>query len=212
MPRSETSIEKDAREAAERIDRDKALRDQLTFLPEDEADQVPEASGKGRPPGSKNKGSSQLRDWLASTGRVMPEERIAQMAGLDRGVGDPVEAAITTTERILAWAHDGAHIPPKTAPKPTAAQRIEVFKSVYAQQQRAAEALLPYGTPKASPDVSVSQTTTIVMAGGQQPAGQPGDQARDVTPKPSKLRPPPMPGETQQKQSLSDGPDPSETK
>jgi hypothetical protein len=196
---------------AERIERAAELGQQLTFLPDElpaEADQG-EGAAIGRPAGARNKASSQMRDWLAARGFRLPEEVLVQMAGLD-AQEDAVLVAMARTERILAWAFDvGADVPlPKgTARVATPAKRLEVFMQVFTIQLRAAEAMLPYGAAKASPDVNVVQRTTIVMPGAAAPA-DPAASARDVTPRSDgRMRPPPLPGEVQRNQGVAGAPD-----
>ena len=46
----------------------------------------------GRPAGAKNKGSSQMRDWLAARGYRLPEEVLVEMAGM------------ATTQDVFTWA------------------------------------------------------------------------------------------------------------
>lgn len=202
MAKLRNQWEQTARQAAERIDRDRDLAEQLTMLPDDSGDLPAEVPTKGRPPGSTNKGSSQMREWLASRGLRLPEDVIVQMAGLSDSA-DAITTAMAKTERILAWAFDGAHIGDKAAPYATATMRLQTFMQVYTIQLRAAEALLPYGTPKASPDVQVTQQTTFILSGGQGP--EQGQTIRDVTPQSGRsMAPPPLPKETQQNQQVSE--------
>ena len=83
MPK-QNSLEKMAGEAAVRLDKARAAGQQLTFLP----DETPEQTGTvetrraGRPPGAQNKGSSELRKYLAAQGCRQPEDVLAEMAGL----------------------------------------------------------------------------------------------------------------------------------
>ena len=221
MAKARNQYERQARRAAARIDRDRGLAEQLTFLSEPGAaglpagrDQDVGAVGKprGRPAGAKNKGSSQLRQWLAEQGYVLPEEQIAQIAGLTGGSGDVVAETIARAERLMAWAYDGAHIGKGAAPKPTAHMRLEVFKFLYASARQAAEALLPYGTPKAAPEVAVNQTVNVLVPTGPGAAHRPGDGARVVSPASNgRMTPPPLPNEMQQEQQVSeDDPDGSD--
>jgi hypothetical protein len=208
MAKARNQWEVDARAMAERIERAAELGQQLTFLPDEvpgEGDQG-EGGAVGRPAGARNKASSQMRDWLAARGFRLPEEVLVQMAGLD-AQEDAVLVAMARTERILAWAFDvGEDVPlPKgTARVATPAKRLEVFMQVFTIQLRAAEAMMPYGAAKASPDISVTQRTTIVMPGAAGPA-DPAASARDVTPRSDgRMRPPPLPGEMQRNQGVAD--------
>jgi hypothetical protein len=180
-----------AQAAAERIARDDELRRQLTLLPDEVPERVEEgeARGPGRPKGAKGKVSSQVRDWLAHRGYRMPEEVLGEMLGMARGDTDLMAEAMIEAERVLAWAGDGArnviwngtrHVELEGPWQATPEQRLEVFKGIYAMKLRAAEALLPFGAPKASPEAGGGGTTVVMMP------VMPGQQApRDVTPGPA---------------------------
>ena len=190
MAKPNNQYEKLATEAAKRINQDRALGRQLTMLP-DEAPEDETGQPIGRPKGAQNKGSSQLRDWLAAKGWHMPEDVIAQMAGLTGGASvDAIGYAMAQTERILAWAADGAAKEGKKGDKrewiPTGGQRLETFKALYAIQLRAAEALLPYGTPKAAGHEPPPQITQLILPGAATPS-DPALAARDITPRPGQL-------------------------
>lgn len=213
MARSETEWEQLAREAAARIDRQRELSGQLSFFPEDaaqgededraqgdgEGDDAPKA---GRPKGAKNKGSSQLRDYLAAQGCRMPEDVLAEVAGLNSR-DDAVSLAMRQTERVLAWAFDGAHIPKKGAPKATAALRLQVFQQQYGAILSAAAAILPYVAAKASPEVQVNDNRTFIVPTA--PARRdPASGARDVTPPAGgRMVPRNVAHQIEQKQTLS---------
>lgn len=212
MAKARNLFEVQAREAAARIDRDRELAEQLSFLPEPAEPAVPapaarDAAGKrtGRPPGSPNKGSSQLRQWLAEQGYTLPEAQLAQIAGLAGG-GDVVGETIARAERVIAWMLDGAELSGTERRKALTALKVDMFKFLFAHARQAAEALLPYGTPKAAPDVAVQQNVTFVVPTAPAAPGRPGDGARVVNPVPGgRMAPPPLPGEMQQDQSLSEG-------
>lgn len=193
-----------ARAAAERIDASRAMQQQLTLLPDEQADQGGEVR-RGRGAG---RAMSQMRDWLASRGLRLPEEVLAEMAGLQHRE-DVILATMADAERILAWAETGA-VSAKGAPAvQTLAQRVNVFMQLWAMRLRAADALMPYGAPKATPDAAPVNVTQIVVAGGQQAPQQPAqaiDQARDVTTGARRIGPPPMPHQIQHYQSVSDAP------
>ncbi|WP_284262489.1 hypothetical protein [Roseicyclus amphidinii] len=180
--------------AAERIQRDGELRRQLTLLPDEVPETVEggEARGPGRPKGAKGKVSSQVRDWLAHRGYRMPEEVLGQMLGMARGDSDLMQEAIIEAERVLAWAGDGArniiwdgkrHRELDGAWQATPEARIELFRGLYAMKLRAAEALLPYGAPKASPEGDQARQLVVMVPMAPSHPGQPAPhQARDVTP------------------------------
>lgn len=178
-----------ARDAAQRIEEARAAGEQLTFLPDEPA---PGAAG-GRPPRGKGKITSQLRDWCAAKGLRMPEDVLIEMAGM-ASTEDAFLTAMARTEQLLAWAQAGA-TGYKGAPiEPSMAQRLAAFQFVYTAQLRAAEALLPYGLGKVTPDAAPPVLVPVMVAAprGEAPS-RPGDQARDVTPDPRRIGPPPMP-------------------
>lgn len=172
MAKPRNSAEVLAQQAAERLDAARATGEQLALLvDEDGRTPVEVGSGKvGRPKGAKNKGSNQMRDWLASKGYRMPEDVLAEMAGLASSEG-AILTAMRHADQVLTWAYVGAA--GGAAPKPE--QRVAMFMQLYAAQLRAADALLPYGAPKATPDV-VHQTAVQIIT----PAAP--SEPRDVTP------------------------------
>ena len=167
-----------AAKAAERIERARARGDQLTFLPDEEPtrEEAREQGAPGRPKGAKNKVSSQMRDWLASKGYRMPEETLAEMAGLASSEPAMMQA-MGEAEQVLAWAYDGADIPKGATKNPTPRLRIEVFMQLYTIKLRAADALLPYGAPKATPDPGDGVPVVPVLM--PYPVAQ-GDTARQI--------------------------------
>jgi hypothetical protein len=208
MAKANNTFERNAAKAAERIAKAHQMGEQLALLP-DEAGRTPQdvAEGRkvGRPKGAANKGSSQMREWLAAQGYRMPEQQLAQLACLD-GSGDLILSVMQRTEQMLAWAYAdaaGTKADPKT---PTSAQRLAQFNFCLGVALRAADALLPYGAPKATPDVAVQQITNVIVP--STPEG-PGDRARvvDVAPaqKGNRMRPAGWDAENQQNQSLSKG-------
>ena len=204
MAKARNQWEREAREMAERIERAAEAGEQLTFLVDESAGGELEASDDGSSSGrGKGKAMSQMREWLAAKGYQLPEEVLVQMAGLDVQA-DAVIVAMQRTEQILAWAFDVEmdHMPKGTAKVATPARRLETFMQLFTIQLRAAEAILPYGVAKASPDVHVQQRTTIVMPGARPPADR-ADQARDVTPSDARMRPPPLPSEMQRNQGVA---------
>lgn len=180
MPGRDTKYAALAREADERIKGDRALQEQLSMLP-DEASDEPIVQD-GRKSRGEGKALSQMREFLAAQGYRFPEEVLAQIAGLDRSQGDTLEAAMVQAERILAWAQRGAAKVPLKGGKtkeaePTLGQRLAVFQGVRAAQLRAADALMPYGAPKATPD-GPQQTVVPVLV----PQAPSTIAPRDVTP------------------------------
>lgn len=193
-----------ARDAAQRIQEARSAGEQLTFLP-DEAG--PGAAG-GRPPRGKGKVTSQLRDWCAAKGLRMPEDVLIEMAAM-ASTEDAFLTAMARTEQVLAWAQAGATGYKGAPVAPSMGQRLAAFQFVYTAQLRAAEALLPYGLGKVTPDAPAAPPVQVFVAAprGEVPV-RAGDQARDITPKPGRIGPPPMPGQalgqTQGNQALSE--------
>lgn len=199
-----------AKQAAASIDASRDLAKQLTLLPD-------EAEGASVTPGKASRGKgkvfNQMRDWLASKGYRLPEDVLAEMAGL-ASREDAILTAMVQAERVLAWAGQGAsnkifkvgigHVELPGPWQPTPADKIAVFQQVYATMLRAADALLPYGAPKATPDVAVTNVNQIVVNGGPVAPSTPADRARDVTPGQRRIQPPPMPHQMQQNQRVSD--------
>jgi hypothetical protein len=124
----------------------------------------------------------------------MPEDVLAETAGLSDGRGRSlVELAMARAEQVLAWSHG-----PRATVKP--AERLTVLLAILREQRQAADALLPYGLAKMSPDVVNNiQATTINMPGSH--TG--GDGARVIEGRMAGgFAPPPMPGETVENQML----------
>jgi hypothetical protein len=197
-----------ARQAAERIEAQARMGEQLSFL-DDQGDDQDNDQGDdqdkkaGRPKGAKNKNTSQMRDFLAAKGFRMPEDVIAEVAALNSR-DDAITLAMARTERILAWAYDRAHIGRKAAPKATPAMRLDVFKGQYSMILRAAEALAPYVAAKATPDVQVNDNRTFVLPAAPEARRDPAQLARDVTPPSLRMMPADVAYEIEQNQTLSD--------
>lgn len=207
------SYEQLAAEAAGRIQEMRAAGEQLTFLP-DEA----KATDTERAKRGKGKANSQLRDWCAARGFRMPEDVLVEMAGMASG-DDAFLVALARTEQVLAWATAGARqvgyvwdkekgcaVERELDTSASMAQRLATFQFVFTAQLRAVEALLPYGLAKVTPDQGAMVVNQIVMPGAQAPAA-PTDRAetaRDITPQPRRMAPPPMPWEVQQNQDVSE--------
>lgn len=183
--------------AAERLDRARAQGAQLSLLaapatPADPGELVPR--GPGRPHGSRNKRTSKLRQMLAARGFRMPEDVLAEVAGLSSRE-TAIELAMARAEQVLLWAYG----PLAT---PSGAQRMDVFRAVYRELGDAAAALLPYGLEKMTPDQAASAAPTfIVMPGQAAQAAVPGDRAKVID---GTMAPPPMPHEIERNQAVSD--------
>lgn len=164
MAKAKNSYERMAADAAKRIEDARDMGQQLTFLG-DEAGAPPVDTVErqiGRPKGAKNKGSSELRKWLAAQGYRMPEDMLAEMAGLSSR--DPaIVVAMQQTEQVLTWAYQGAKDKDGVLQLPSPAQRVQMFNSIYTILLRAADALLPYAAAKASPDVQVNDNRTFIV-------------------------------------------------
>jgi hypothetical protein len=198
MPKGNT-FDHLAREAAQRIEEARASGHQLTFMPDE-----PAPGAAGRPPRGKGKITSQLRDWCAAKGLRMPEDVLIEMAAM-ASTEDAFLTAMARTEQVLAWAEAGATGYKGAPASPSLGQRLATFQFVYTAQLRAAEALLPYGLGKVTPDVAPPTLVPVLVASPRaQDPGRPGDQARDVTPRPGRIGPPPMPMQGQQNQGVID--------
>lgn len=213
MAKPNSLFEAEARDAADRIEAAKAAGAQLTFLPDE-----PGADGAGRPARGKGKATSQMREWLASKGFRMPEDVLAEMAGLTSRE-DVFLTAMATTERVLGWAEsggrqvgyvqkDGVLHERELDNRATTGQRLATFQFVFTACLRAAEALLPYGLAKVTPEDAPAAPVQVNVYSGSAPAQAPRgpDQARDVTPQARRIAPPPMPGEIVQHQGLAGSP------
>lgn len=204
MPSPNTKFEELARDAAYRIEASRDMQRQLSLLP----DEAAAKDGEARRTRGAGRAMSQMREWLASRGLRLPEDVLAEMAGLDHPE-DVLLATMKDAERVLAWAEAGAVGVNGSPAVQTMAARLNTFMQLWAIRLRAADALMPYGAPKATPDVTQTNVTQIIIPGGQQPAAQPvrrADQARDVTPDARRIGPPPMPHQIEQNQQLTESP------
>lgn len=182
MAKAKNSFEEDAVKAAQRISDARDAGEQLTFLPDEDGSAVDLVRDKpaGRQKGSKNKVSNQMREWLADKGYQMPEDVLAQMAGLASS-DDAILTAMRATERVMLWGYAGAAGTKGDPAKATGAQRISLFTQLYTIQLRAADALLPYGAPKATPDAGAPLAIQINVPGA--PAiMDPAAEARVINP------------------------------
>lgn len=201
MSKSNNQWQEEAREMAARIDRQHQAGEQLALLPDEVPEQANEQRSAGRPKGAKNKTSSQMRDYLASRGMRLPEEVLTELAGLG-SKDDMITLAMKQTERILAWAFDGAHIGKKGAPKATSAMRLDVFRQQYTIIMRANEALMPYMAPKATPDAGPQTVVQVTVP--SQPS-DPSAAAKDVTPQPAKISGQMMPADVRHRMQQNQG-------
>lgn len=201
MPKG-SQFEDLARQAAQSIDAARVAGEQLDLLPDLALADVAEPGG--RAPRGKGKVTSTLREYLAARGWRLPEQVLAEMAGLTSRE-DVFLYAMQRAEQVLAWAEDGGEGAKGSPRAPTTAQRLATFQVIYATAVRAAEAMLPYGLAKVTPDEAPQAAVQVFVApGGAAQVRQGADQARDVTPKPARIAPPPMPHEMQQKQQVAE--------
>ena len=213
MAGPQSKFEELARAAVDNVHAARDAGQQLTFLPDE-----PAPTGQGdRAKRGKGKATSMLRDFLAARGMRLPEDVLVEMAGM-ASTEDAFLTAMARTEQVLAWAQagardvvqvvkDGVLIEKELDNRPTLGARIATFQFVYTAQLRAAEALLPYGLAKVTPEDAPQAAVQVFVAPGAQVATSPAqgpDRARDVTPQPSRLRPPPMPHEMQQNQQVNE--------
>lgn len=172
--------------AADRGARLEEQGEQLGLFGEEGAPIAPEARrGPGRPAGAPNKVRAKLREYLASQGYTDPAVQLARMAGLDRPDQHPLALAAAIAQ-----------------------QTGDDVLSVAREMRMAAAELLPYWHQKVSPDVTSNTVVNVAMmpAAPAQGAQNGPDRARDVTPQPRGIAPPPMPGQTVENQALSNAP------
>jgi hypothetical protein len=196
MAQPKSQFEELARDAAANVQAAREAGEQLTLLPDEpvEGETARKARGKG-------KVVSQLREFLATKGLRMPEDVLIEMAGM-ASRDDAFLTAMARTEQVLAWAEAGA-VGYKGAPvSPSMAQRLDAFKFVFTAQIRAAEALLPYGLGKVTPDVVQPTIVPVIMPADRASA------ARDITPTAPRLAGRMVPADVawqmQQNQQVSD--------
>lgn len=188
-----------AREAAARVDDAREHGRQLSLLvaeasPADPAEIAPR--GPGRPKGATGKRTSKLRQMLAARGFRMPEDVVAEVAGLGQRDVSAVELAMLRAEQVAAWLEDRTGgVPLKRD------QLLGLFVSIWKEQNGAAAALLPYGLEKVTPDQVQAPAVTLVMPVAAVQAPAPGDRARVID---ADLAPPPLPGEIERIQRLAD--------
>lgn len=190
--------EERAREAAERLDRAREQGRQLSLLaaeptPADPAELEPR--GPGRRPGSRNKRTSKLRQMLAARGCRMPEDLVAEVAGLQARDLSSVDLAMARAEQVAAWLEERSGFGPMKRD-----EMRGLFVAIWKEQVAAAAALLPYGLEKMTPDQAGTAAPTLIVMPGSRDHAQPGDRARVID---GTMAPPPLPGETEQNQQVS---------
>lgn len=190
--------EKLAREAAARLDDAREHGQQLSLLVAEPspADPAELPRGPGRPKGATGKRSSKLRQMLAARGFRMPEDVVAEVAGLGQRDMSTVELAMARAEQVAAWLEE------RTGGLPLKREQLlGLFVAVWKEQNGAAAALLPYGLEKVTPDQVQAPPTFIVMPGQAPVARVPGDRAVVID---GDLAPPPLPSEIERNQRLAD--------
>lgn len=188
------------REAARRLDAAQEVGRQLSLLPAEASPadpaELPAPAGPGRPKGSRNRRTSKLRQMLAARGYRMPEDVVAETAGLNASVSG-IELAMQRVEQVAAWLEaDGLK-------RLTLEARLGLFLAILREQGDAAAALLPYGLERLTPESGPVIAPTVIML---PQGGQPGDQARVIEGQASDMAPPPLPSEVKGNQWLTDAP------
>ena len=211
---TKTAGDERVQEAEKRLAAAQATGQQLGLFaapasPADPAD-LPAPAGPGRPKGSRNRRTSKLRQMLAARGYRMPEDVVGEMAGLGAGVS-LVELAMQRAEQVAAWlkgfplGHDKAGAAVGAGSTLSRSEVLGLFHTILREQGDAAAALLPYGLERLTPDSGPVVAPTVIMLPG---GAQPGDQARVIegraSDRASEMAPPPMPGEVQENQWLTD--------
>ena len=162
-------------------------------------------AARGRPKGSRNRRTSKLRQMLAARGYRMPEDVVGEMAGLGAQVSLDV-LAMQRAEQVAAWlcgfpiGHDDKGVAIKVDQLPQG-MMLRLFETILREQGDAAAALLPYGLERLTPESGPVVAPTVIMLPG---GAQPGDQARVIEGRASDMAPPPMPGQVEQNQWLTD--------
>jgi len=196
MPGRPNSFEALAAKAATRLDQARAQGEQLSLL----ADADPGLPSDGRVARGKGKAMSQMREFLASKGYRLPEEALAQMAGL-ASRDDAVMAAMVTAERVTTWAFAGQMDKGGNDLKASPAALLRAFEMAYTVQLRALDALMPYGLAKVTPDGVAQPIVNITMPAAPADAGP---AMRDVTPSiPSRFLPADVAWEMQRNQQVA---------
>lgn len=195
-----TAQEMRAQAAADGLEAARSVGRQMSLLPAEATPADPaelEPRGPGRPAGSRNRRTSKLRAMLAARGFRMPEDVVAEVAGLGARDRTMVELAMDRAEQVAAWLEERTGgVPLKRD------QLLGIFTTIWKEQVAAAATLLPYGLEKLSPETAVVAPVAIVLPGVQ--AARPGDQARVIEAQASDMAPPPLPGEIVRNQWLTD--------
>lgn len=205
----QSKFEDQAQKMAKRMDQARQVGEQLSFLADPDGaggQAVPAERKAGRPKGAKNKVESKMRAMLAAKGMRMPEDVLAEIAGLSSRE-DVALQAMADTEMLLSWAAAGAEKLGKKGEKraweASGGQRMSVFFEFYKLRIKALEALLPYGLGKVTADVNVNNNTnvtTIVMPGGGAGAGATVIEGRAG----GRMAPPPLPNNVPQNQEVNE--------
>ena len=213
---TKTAGDERVQEAEKRLAAAQATGQQLGLFaapasPADPAD-LPAPAGPGRPKGSRNRRTSKLRQMLAARGYRMPEDVVGEMAGLGADVSQ-VELAMQRAEQVAAWlkgfplGHDKAGAAVGAGSTLSRSEVLGLFHTILREQGDAAAALLPYGLERLTPESGPVVAPTVIMLPG---GAQPGDQARVIegrtADRASEIAPPPMPGEVEGNQWLTDAP------
>ena len=213
---TKTAGDERVQEAEKRLAAAQATGQQLGLFaapasPADPAD-LPAPAGPGRPKGSRNRRTSKLRQMLAARGYRMPEDVVGELAGLGADVSQ-VELAMRRAEQVAAWlkgfplGHDKAGAAVGAGSTLSRSEVLGLFHTILREQGDAAAALLPYGLERLTPDSGPVVAPTVIMLPG---GAQPGDQARVIegraSDRASEMAPPPMPGEVEGNQWLTDAP------
>lgn len=183
-----TLLARKAAEASARLERAAATGRQLSLLPTPASPADPgeiERAGPGRPQGAKGKKSSKLRQMLAARGYRMPEDMLAELAGLNSRL-TAVELAMHRAEQVLEWAFEGQ--------TPLPGQRLATFLAIHKDQQLAASALLPFGLERMTPDQAAAAPPTVLVLPGRAADARPF-QVIDGQAEALDMAPPPMPAE-----------------
>lgn len=205
---TQTASDERVQEAERRLATAQAAGRQLGLFAAPASPAEPEdlPAARGRPKGARNRRTSKLRQMLAARGYRMPEDVVGEMAGLGAGVSQ-VELAMQRAEQVAAWASafpagrnkDGGAIGAGSAL--TRGEMLALFHTILREQGDAAAALLPYGLERLTPESGPVVAPTVIMLPG---GAQPGDQARVIEGRASDMAPPPMPGQVEQNQWLTD--------
>lgn len=168
-----------ARLAADEVQRAREVGEQLGLFdaptPVEPAVES-EWKGRGRKPGSRNKGKLGLAEWMAAQGWRAPGEAVALAAGLNDATRDPFQIAFARA----VWLREASGLPPD--PAGTAAMAMAIWK----EMTSAATALLPYTLARlgpldapqdeaARPSIGIAAPSAAVAQGARRPRLAPAD-------------------------------------